>query len=63
MAAVRFGFGDVQQEGQLIASAQGCLSQITGNVIFQSGRLELGHAARDRDVSGGSAAAYDRRAR
>jgi peptidoglycan hydrolase-like protein with peptidoglycan-binding domain len=24
----------------LIASAQGCLSQITGNAIFQSGRLD-----------------------
>jgi outer membrane protein OmpA-like peptidoglycan-associated protein len=35
-----FGFGDFQQDGQSIAWAQGCLSQITGNMIPQSGRMD-----------------------
>ena len=35
-----FGFGDSMQDGQSVAWAQGCLSQITGNMVPQSGHLD-----------------------
>ena len=35
-----FGFGDSSPDAQSIAWAQGCLSQVTGNMIPQSGRLD-----------------------
>jgi len=35
-----FGSSDLQQDGQSIAWVQDCLSQITGNMIPQSGRLD-----------------------
>jgi outer membrane protein OmpA-like peptidoglycan-associated protein len=35
-----FGFGDFHEERQWIAWAQGCLSQITGNMIPESGHLD-----------------------
>jgi outer membrane protein OmpA-like peptidoglycan-associated protein len=35
------GLGDLAPDTQSIAWAQGCLSQITGNMIPQSGRLDL----------------------
>jgi hypothetical protein len=35
-----WGAGDYSQGSQSIARAQGCLSQITGNMIPQSGRLD-----------------------
>jgi outer membrane protein OmpA-like peptidoglycan-associated protein len=35
-----FGFADFQHERQSIAWAQGCLSQITGNMIPQRGHLD-----------------------
>ena len=35
-----FGFSDSMQDGQSVAWAQGCLSQITGNMVPQSGHLD-----------------------
>jgi outer membrane protein OmpA-like peptidoglycan-associated protein len=36
-----FGFGGLAQDPQSVAWAQGCLSQITGNMIPQTGHLDM----------------------